>query len=166
VRGATKAFDKQVQDAAIRALCSWSGAEPAADVLAIAKESENPVHKRLALRGYVRMIGDRQLTPERRDAMCREAAAQAQSADDRKLVLGVLGMVPTGEALGVVVAWMDDAAVSEEAVAAALAIAEKLGPSEPDAVKAALAKAAQTTKSEDLLRRVTALLGQAGGNEP
>lgn len=166
VRGGTRMLDKQVQDAAIRALCNWPTADAAADVLAIARDGDSRVHKQLALRGYIRMTADAALSPEQRGAMCAEAVKLARTPDDKKLVLGALGAVPTKESLAAVMAQMEDSAVSEEAVAAALAIAEKLAASEREAVKSALTKAAGTAKNEELLRRVHALLGQADRNTP
>jgi hypothetical protein len=160
VRSSAKGLDKQVQDAAIRALCDWPTADAAPDVLALAKGSENPVHRRLALRGYVRMIADKSLSAEQRGAMCREAVSLAQSAEEKKPVLAALAGVPTRESLDAVMALMDDAAVSEEAVVAAMGLAEKMGDAEREAVTAALTKAASITKNEETAKRVKEMIGR------
>ncbi|MCJ7676039.1 MAG: HEAT repeat domain-containing protein, partial [Sedimentisphaerales bacterium] len=49
--------DAKIQDAAIRALSDWPNPAPVDDLLKVAKTSDNQVHRILALRGFVRLLG-------------------------------------------------------------------------------------------------------------
>ncbi|MBM3890287.1 MAG: hypothetical protein FJ388_14325, partial [Verrucomicrobia bacterium] len=116
VRAATKDSNADIQEAAFRSLCDWPTADAAPDLLALAKGSADAKRKILALRGYINLIKDKDLAPAKKLAMAKEANALIQRPDEKRLLLGALGSVPSAEALVMVLPQLDDAATKSEAV--------------------------------------------------
>ncbi|HVP89623.1 MAG TPA: HEAT repeat domain-containing protein [Terriglobales bacterium] len=120
VRRALADPDKDVVDAAARALADWPTATARDDVYAVAASSANLTHKVLALRAYVRMIG---LEPYRRPdgaaGDLEKALALATRPEEKKLVLGLLPRFPCDRGLKLAESLEGDAAVAAEAKAAA-----------------------------------------------
>ena len=82
IRAAMADANTEVQETATRLICDWSTVEAAPDLLALAKTSPNPTYKLLALRGYLRVSGDKDVTADQRLAMCKEAAALVQRDEE------------------------------------------------------------------------------------
>jgi HEAT repeat protein len=162
VRAAVKDSNPELRDIAVRALCEWTTPEPAPDLLAIAKTTDDKKHKILALRGYIRMIGLGDMPADKKMAMCKEALALAERDEEKKLVLGALGGVPTIEALNAAIPFLDNAAMKDEAAAAVVAIAEKTLKAHPAESTEALQKALKATQNKDVTRRAQDLLKRAG----
>jgi len=160
IRAAAKDTNTQIQETAIRALCEWPTADAAADLLEMAKASSNSQRKIAALRGYINLIRDENLSTEKKLAMCREATALVQRSEEKRFLLGALGTVPAAEALSIVMTYIDDSATKNEAGLAAVAIGEKTFEQEPEKVAAALQKVIQVTDNEDLIRSAKAILGK------
>ena len=146
VRAATKNADAAVQDEAVRVLSNWSDAAAAPVLLALAKTGAKESHRILALRGYVRLAGE-QPTDSARLTMLTEAMGLAQQPDEKKLVLGALGNVQTVESLRLVMPCLDEAAVAEEAGAAAVRIAGQVAGSAKDLTRDAMQKVLQQSKN-------------------
>ena len=160
IRAATTDANNEVKDAAVHALCDWQGPEAAPELLDMAKGSANPTYKILALRGYMRLIGDKNIPADKKLAMCKEAAALAQRDDDKKQLLGALGTVPLLEALQMVVPHLEGKAKAE-AAAAAVSIGEQIVQGHATEVADAMKKVLEATNSRDLKRRATSVLNQA-----
>ena len=122
VRGALKAPDMKIQDAAVRALSEWPSRDVAPDLLAIAKSGQNQTQQVLALRGYVRLVKEQRLNNAEKVAMYKDALAAAKRPDEKKMILSALGEVKDIEAVRLLAASLDDAALREEAAAAAVRI--------------------------------------------
>ena len=161
VRAAVNDPNREVQAAAIRALCTWKTADAAPDLLALARTSPNPSRKTAALRGYISLVRDESLSTEKKLAMCKEAAALIQRNEEKKLLLGVLGQVPAAEALSMAMAHLDNPATKDEASFAVVAISEKIVGQKPGAVADALQKVLRATDNKDVTRRARAALNKA-----
>jgi hypothetical protein len=161
VRAAIGDSNPALQDAAIRALCEWPGAEPADDLLAIARRSASEKHRVLALRGYLRMAALEELPAPRRLAMARQAIRLAQRDEERRLALGVLAGVPSPEALAEVLPMLDSESLKEEAGVAAVAIGERTLPNHPAAVVEAMRSVLRSVKNQDVIRRARELQTKA-----
>ncbi len=161
IRAAMADPDKDVQDAATRLICDWSTAEAAPDLLALAKTSANPTYQLLALRGYLRVSGDKDVTAAQRLAMCKEAAALAQRDDEKKILLGVLGTAGDADSLALAAPHLDNAALKAEACLANVAIAERLAKDSPDAVLPVMEKVVTLGPDENLTARAKAVLKAA-----
>jgi len=141
IRDAAKDADAAVKDAAIRALADWDDGTPMADLLAIARTADSPVHKVLALRGFVRMAA---LPGERPPAdtvkLFADAMKLAERPDDKKLVLGALPNVAHPGALDLAVACLADPALEVEAANAVIQVAKNVRKTHRDEAKAAVEK--------------------------
>ncbi|MCB1129189.1 MAG: hypothetical protein KDM81_22005, partial [Verrucomicrobiae bacterium] len=103
------------------ALAEWPDPTPAADLLTLARQSDNRTHRVLALRGYVRMAA---LTDDPAP-MYAKAFEVAQSVEDRRLVLAGIGVADSPAALDLVAPWLESPEVRAEAAVATVQIAEK-----------------------------------------
>jgi len=127
LRAALKDENSDVVDAAVRALTDWPNVTPRADLFTIAKSSSNLVHKVLALRAYVRMIGlEAYQSPEGAVESLKNALEFATRPEEKKLVLGALPNFACPEAFNLAESLLADEAVKEEAQAAVDQIKEKL----------------------------------------
>jgi len=161
VRAAVADGREQVRDAALRALADWPDAAALTELARLAKTSQDRKYKVLALRGWIRLLGQSDLPAASKLAMCREALASADRDEEKKLVLGALGQVPTAGALALVVPYVDNPVTSSEAAAAAVAIAAKLVEARPAQVAEAMEKVLKTAGDENLKKRARQLLDQA-----
>jgi len=169
VRAAMKDEDAAVRETALQALAGWSTADAAPTLLEVARSADAPAQKLLALRGFLRLAGDAGIAPDRRLAMCTEAAPLIQRAEERRQWLGALGAIPLPQALTLIEPHIGAEGVSEEACAAAVAVADKLL-SQPGGVPgdiartlaSALAKVRQHSKNADTLEAAGKLLQKAG----
>ena len=85
----------ETQDAAMRALGNWPSVKAAPLLLDLAKNLDSDKLKSRALRGYIRLARQMDLSPDRRLAMCEEALRTARRDDEKKLVLAVLVRIPS-----------------------------------------------------------------------
>ena len=161
VRAATKDTNAQVSDAAVRALCSWKTADAAPDLIALAKTSNEPSRKTAALQGYINLVRDDSLSTEQKLAMCKQAAELTTRIEDKKLFLGVLGTVPSAEALAMAMTHLDNEATSAEASFAAVAISEKIVEQNPKQVTEALQKVLKTTDNKNVIKTAKQTLQKA-----
>jgi HEAT repeat protein len=151
----------EVQDTATRLICDWSTAEAAPDLLALAKNSPNPTYKLLALRGYMRVSGEKDVTAAQKLAMCREAAALVQRDDERKILLGVLGTAGDAAALAMAATHLDNPAIKDEACLASVAIAERLAKDQPGAVLPVMEKVLKLSQDGKLTARANEVFKKA-----
>ncbi len=153
---------ESVRDVAVRILADWPDPSAGNDLLALAKTSQSKTHKILALRGYIRLIAQGDSSPEERLAACNEALRLAERDEERKLVLGVLGGVPRVDALAMVVPLLAQPGTRDEAVAAAVAIAEKIVGSHPSQAADAMKQVLANTASAEIQQRAKEVLQRAG----
>ncbi len=161
VRSAANDSNAQVRAAAIRVLCGWKTADAAPDLLALAKGSPDSSGNTPALRGYISLVRDENLPTRQKLAMCKEAAVLVRRNEEKKLLLGVLGGVPTAEALAMAMTYIDDPATRNEASFAAVAISEKIFQQKPSEVADAMQKVLRGTKNRNVTRRARTVLNKA-----
>jgi len=165
IRVAVKDSDPDVHAAAIRALGSWQTADAAPDLLALAQNAANPTDRTLGLRGYLSLADQPELPTDERLAMCKKAAGLLNGAQEKKLLLGTLGGIKTIETIAIILPYLSDAGVENEAGAAILTIADNLLKGKGAARFAPrlvepLKKVAQAAASEGQVKRANALLQQ------
>lgn len=166
VRAAMADPAKEVQDTATRLVCDWSTVEAAPDLLTLATSSPNPTFKVLALRGYLRLGGGKEVAADQRLAMCKQAAALVQRDEERMILLGVLGSAGDAESLAMAAACLGNPALKAEARLATLAIAERLVKTQAEAVIAATQQVLQSDPDEKQTARANAILKQAKPTQP
>lgn len=138
---AARGADDAICDAATRLLGQWSTADAAPAMLKLARTLTNDKYKVRALRGYVRIARQLDMTPGERVAVCRNTLAIAQRDDDRLLVLEVLRRYPTPEGLALAVSLLDDEALRQGACATVVSIAAGVAPQTPEPAQKALRRA-------------------------
>ncbi|HEX2971068.1 MAG TPA: HEAT repeat domain-containing protein [Tepidisphaeraceae bacterium] len=164
--------DARVRATAIRSLGTWKTADAAEDLLALAKSASSPADKVLGLRSYLGLASHTDLTNEQRLAMCKQAAGLVQRDEEKRLLLGTLGGIKSVESVALIMPYLDDAAVKEEAGIACTDIADTLLKGNTAAQAAPkliqpLEKVTQVSGNAELTRKAKALLqraqGRAGG---
>ncbi len=144
VKAAVKVAGAGSQDAAIRALADWPDASAVAPLMEVFRSTESTVHRVVALRGCVRLLGlPGGLSPAETVKAYGDLMALAKRPEDKKLVLAGLAKMAHSGALAVAESCMTDPAIRAEATLAVLGIAKAVMGSAPDAAKAAATKLAE-----------------------
>ena len=148
---ALKDSNAEVQAAAIRALADWPTSQPVAELLNVAESSNNKVHRILALRGFVRLLGLEHARPAAETvAMYKKAMSLSADAAEKKNVLSGLAGTKSLAALQMAADYLDDETLLNEAGFAAIKIAEGIHGDFPQQAMGMLKKIAQTAKSDSL----------------
>ena len=143
----------EVQTAAIRALAEWPTPKPLAELLKVAEGSDNKVHRILALRGFVRLLGlERERSADEVLGMYQKAMSLAPNTGEKRRVLSGLGNVKSLAALQMATGYLDDKSLSREAGSAAVKIASGIGDDFPKEANDVLKKIMAQTKETDPLR--------------
>jgi len=161
LRAALTSREPEVQDAAIRALSDWPTAEPVPDLLKVAQTSANQVHKVVALRGFVRLLGlpsDR--TAEQTIDFYKKAMELASDATEKKRVLAGLATTKSLAALNMAAGYLDDVALHLEAESAAVRIAPAVVAAQPQRVTEVLQKVIQGTQNDSIRAQAQQIVGQ------
>ena len=139
------------QSAAIRALSMWPTGEPVADLLAAAKGSKSQLHKVLALRGFVRLLGiksDRAASET--IGMYKQAMSLAPNAIEKQRVLSGLSSTMSVDALAMAAGYLEDKELFREAEVAVVRIAEGIFKEHPQESKDVLKRVISSSKSESV----------------
>jgi len=161
VKAAADDRDAQVQDTALRVLCEWPTPDALPIVAELVKSPPTKTIKVLALRGFVRLVPQQDAPDAQKIEALKDAMAQAERTEEKRLVLSALGNVTAVQALALVTSHLEDPALKEEACLAAVAIAEKLASSHSAEVIAAMQRVAKTTANEKLAAKANALARKA-----
>jgi len=126
VRKFVAGTNPEQKKAAVRAMSTWADTAPLSDLMAVAQNDSDASCRVLALRGYVRLVGDCDKTAAEKVKMFESALASAKQPDAVKQILSGLGNVKEIPSLKVVAKYFDDAAVANESAAAAMSISQEL----------------------------------------
>jgi HEAT repeat protein len=161
LRAALNNQDAKIQDAAIRALSDWPTAEPTSDLLKVAEGSANSVHRILALRGFVRLLGlESNRPPGQTIELYKKAMSLAPDADEKKRVLSGLANTKSLAAMQMAASCLQDQTLRAEAEFAAVKIAEGIFGSYPQESKDLLKKIIQTSANESLRLEAQEVINQ------
>jgi len=125
---ASKDTNPTVQDTSVRTLAKWPNAGAAEVLLEIYCNTQNQIHRLLALRSFARLLSlPVQGRPvEKTLEFCQRAMNQAKSTAEQKLVLSGLSNVSDPGALKIIEPLLQVEAVREEAAMAASKIAKSI----------------------------------------
>lgn len=163
VLAAMKDSDENIREVAVRALAEWPDFAAADELLNVAKTSTNETHQVLALRGYLRLVAASAAGSTSRPApsalvkMYQSAMEVARRPEERKSVLGGLADVKASEALAVVVPYMKDETLKEEAASAAARICRDTWQNNVEPSKAALTQVlevSRNTNTREMARQI------------
>jgi len=166
VRAAMRDSNSDIRETAFSALCQWPTEDALPELGRLAKEGADQRQKILALRGYIRLIGEADMTPDKKMASLKDAMPLIQRDDERKLALGALGSVASPDALAMVMPQIANAALKEEACAAAVSIAEKIVARNKAVVADAMKQVLQAKPNDEVIRRARVVLRDATGGKP
>jgi len=161
VKTAMKDRDPGVRDAAVRAMADWPDPRAVDTLLDVFKTAQSEIHRVLALRGCVRLLGMGGRPAEETVAAYRGLLKLARRTDEKKLVLGGLGKVPSAAARAVVEPMLADATVRAEAEAALLGIARGIVGSSPNEAKSIANKLRAEARSSAVRKGADDILRQA-----
>lgn len=156
---ALPAFRKAVNDtnetlktAAIMALAEWSTDEPIKELETIIRESSNPTHRTLALRGFVRMSnlpGD--YSEEEITNRFRLAMELSETDNDKKMVLSALSKQKSFSAFQMAAEYLDNQTLRAEAEIAVVNIAAYILKAHPKEIKEVLLKIRKNSNDTDII---------------
>jgi HEAT repeat protein len=156
---ALKDKNADVQTAAIRSLAEWPTAEPLLDLLTVAENSRNRLHRILALRGFVRLLALGSKRPaEETVEMYEKAMGLAPDVSEKRRVLSGLANAKSRGALEMAAAYLEDESLSREAEYAVVKIAEGIHADLPDLAKETLKKIIARTKNDTLREQAEGIL--------
>ena len=126
VKNAVADPEPEVRAAAIRSFVAWDKPEAAPELLELARKIDAPADKTLCLRSYIALTGNGDIPVPQKLAMCKEAGTLVAKPDEKKLLLGALGNIPSPEAVVMIQPYLADAAVRDEAATAAVNACDKI----------------------------------------
>ncbi|HUT25991.1 MAG TPA: HEAT repeat domain-containing protein, partial [Sumerlaeia bacterium] len=125
VRAAVKDKNEIVRDGAIRSLADWPDPAPKPILLEQAKSAPTKLHRVLALRGYIRLLGFPGAQPEEYET----ARSLAAGADEKRMLIATASGVQEGWILRFLEPYLKDGAVRVEAETAIQKVSTALGKS-------------------------------------
>jgi HEAT repeat protein len=123
---AAKSGNSELQDISTRLLGEWMNADAGPTLLDVAKNVDSDKYQVRALRGYIRLARQFEMSNEERAKRCELALAAAKRIDEQKLVLQVLERYPSADMLKVAVKAQEIPELKEEAANIASAISRSL----------------------------------------
>jgi HEAT repeat protein len=159
---ASKDTNPTVRDTAVRTLAKWPNATAAEALLEIYSNTQNQIHRLLALRGFVRLLA---LPAEERPVektlkMCRQAMHQAHGQSEQKLVLSGLANVNDPSALLMVEPFLQVETVRSEAAVAMIKIAGAIVETHRDRTQMAMNKLLSVSEDEGLRKQAEEIIQQ------
>lgn len=143
--------DKDLKEAATRAVANWSDPEAAPRLLSQARSTNDPTAKVLLLRGAVRLLARSEKRPAK-DVIANYAEAMqiAARAEDKRMVIASLSSYPVAGALGILAPLLDDAELKADVAPAIVRIAKTHPEIDSGMAKSLLPKAtaAMATQSQ------------------
>ena len=143
--------DDELKDHATQALGGWLDTSAAPVLLGLATSEGGTKYGVRGMRAYIRLIRQFSMPDAQRAAMCRTALKTATRDAERKLVLEVLQRYPSIEMLRIAVEAGKTPSLKNDAAAAALMLAEKIGGSQTD-VKTLLEKVGHDPVKIEILK--------------
>ena len=151
--------EADIQTAAIRSLSVWPTAEPLADLEKLAEGSKSQLHKILALRGFVRLLGLKSKRPGKETiGMYKKAMSLAPNAMEKRRVLSGLSGMASVDALEMAAGYLADKELLMEAEVAVVKLAGSILKEHPAQGTAMLKKVIASTENETLREQAQEVL--------
>ena len=156
--------DEEIRDTAVRALAAWPDSKALDTLSDISQNTSDNTHRVLALRGYVRLLGlDTELSPKEKVAMYKRAMNMARSSDEKKLILAGLANVAHPDALEIIFECANEPQVKNEAILAALKVAQAIADERPKEAKAAAMRIQKIATSPQMRKQARDLAEKIDG---
>jgi HEAT repeat protein len=139
---------------ALEQLAHWPEPAPVEPLLAIVQKDADPSRRKRALGSAIRLAtvaaDERQRPPETLVRWFQQANEAARTIEDRRLIISGLGRLADPESLELLLPYLQDPNLQDEAAVAIVQVAPALRPDDPPALKEALDQIASTAKNQDL----------------
>ncbi len=159
----TKDADAAVAATAIEQLARWPDAAPIDELLAVAQAGTDPVQRERAVASAIQLATAAADERQRPDATIvqwfQQAGRLARTLEDRRHIISGLGRLKHIESFQLLVPYLDDPALQNEAAVAVVQIAPALRLEDPAALREALEKIMATTKNQDLRSQAAKIAG-------
>jgi len=123
-------------------------------MLDLAKTLPEGKYRIRALRGYIRIARQLNMTSAERIAVCRNTLAIAKRSEDRGLVLEVVRRYPTPEGLVLAASLLGDADLQQQACSTIVSIADRVSMETPEQTEKALLQVLKLTADSTLKAHV------------
>ncbi len=151
VGAAAKSNDAFLQDVSSKLLGEWATIDAAPVLLDLSKSASGEKYQVRAMRGYIRIARQFVMPEPERLVMCQKVIDTAQQATEKRLVLDILKRYPTIEMLKMAISLAKLPDLKDDAIQAALFIAQKLG-AQSEEVKGLLAKVDLTKVKLEIIK--------------
>jgi hypothetical protein len=159
LNAALKDKNDDIKTSAIRGLSDWPDMNPAAELLAITKTSNNEIHQTLALRGYLNLLGqDRGLEGSEKLSRYKEAMDLAVGITEKKQILSGIARIRTPESFAFAAQYLEDPALQSEAEMAVLSISWRLGRDHIDLTLPVVKKVRAQTDNEEIKEQIDEMI--------
>lgn len=150
----------EIHKDAVRALADWRGGDEALQpLLQVATTDSDDSAKILALRGYIRIVADKQNRPVKESSeLIAKALAAAARDEERTQALAGLGQVKSDEAVKVAAVYLAQPALAAAAASAMVQSAKDLPAKEGKGIVAQLKKARETATDPAVQKDLDGLL--------
>ena len=149
---------------AVSALSEWPNPNPLEKLLKVVKTTNDEKHRIIALRGYIRLLGlENSRPPEQTVKMYAAGMNLAENVTEKKMLLSGLAKTGSSAAFNILVSYLDDDQLKQEAQVAVVTIAETSGESDPQAAKDALQKVIRISQNDSLKDRAKKVLEKLDG---
>jgi HEAT repeat protein len=121
--------DASVQDEAVRTLSTWPNNWPedsgvAEPLLALAKSGAKTSHQVLALRGYLQYVqSNKQLKNDDKVTKVTDVLPLIKRPEEKRLAIAAIGTIPSTGSLAMLVTFVEEPAVAEDACSAIVKLA-------------------------------------------
>lgn len=163
ILAAVQETDDSVAANAIEQLARWPDPTPLEDLLKVAETNPNPARRKRALASAIQLATtaaeERQRPDETVLHWFQRAGQAAQTLEDRRLIISGLGRLKHRESLLLLMNYLDDPPLQNEAAVAVLQMAPALRAQEPATLREALRRIVATAKSSNLRTRAAELAG-------
>ncbi|MCG8512159.1 MAG: DUF1080 domain-containing protein, partial [Rhodospirillales bacterium] len=153
--------DEAIRDVAVRALADWPDDTAAPVLVEFFGSGESKLHRTLALRGLVRLVGTSARPAPQRVTWVNEAVESSTSKDEMRQLLSAYSSIQHPDALFAVIRQLDNETVRDEVNLAAIAISKKIVKAQPDAVLGAMYRLLATEPNAVTAKQAKALRDQA-----
>ena len=153
----TGSEDARIQSVAVYSLAMWPDIAALEEVCRVIQTTENPTFRYVSLQGYIRLIQEAELTPEKQYSLLEEVFTAAVEPEDKKVIISGLSRIKSEQSLQKVVSFLQDPELQLNATRAVTRIVlpgeEESGLSGPD-VEAALKQAAGIVEDRDMINQI------------
>jgi HEAT repeat protein len=150
LRDALGDADLDLRGAAIRALSEWPNATPKDDLLQVARTTETPAHKVLALRGYIDLLSNLpdDISQEEKTSLYRQVFDLEPAPQELQRALSGLMRVGGVDALELAAKYLDHVEVKEEAAITVTRLAWSTARDDPEKTITYLEKVLAVAENE------------------